>query len=69
MTHPLPRRPRLLVAASPAAAQWTDVMEVPATDVHSVFAVGDTIAAGGAPWSTSGTNAGATWSNRRRWLG
>lgn len=51
----------LLVAAGPAAAQWTRVPDVPASDVFTVWANGDTIAAGADTAVYVSTNAGATW--------
>jgi hypothetical protein len=36
----------LLVVAAPAAAQWTRVLDVPASDIFSVWANDDTLAAG-----------------------
>lgn len=52
----------LLLTASPAAAQpWTQVLEVPAGDIYSVFTNGDTIAAGGDSVVHVSTDAGATW--------
>lgn len=51
----------LLLAASPAAAQWTRVLEAPATDMYAVFADGDTIAAGGDSLVHLSTDAGVTW--------
>jgi photosystem II stability/assembly factor-like uncharacterized protein len=51
----------LATAASPAAAQWTRVTALPATDMFSVFAKGDTIAAGADTAVYVSTNAGATW--------
>jgi len=51
----------LLLAASPAAAQWTRVLEVPDTDMFSVWAGGDTVAAGGDSLVHLSTDGGATW--------
>lgn len=51
----------LIAAASPAAAQWTRVTALPATDTFSVYANGDTIAAGADTAVYVSTNAGATW--------
>jgi len=48
-------------AASPAAAQWTRVPEVPASNVFSLFANGDTIVAGTNNQVYISTNAGSTW--------
>jgi photosystem II stability/assembly factor-like uncharacterized protein len=50
-----------LCAASPAWAQWSPVVEVPATDVFSVWANGDTVVAGADTAVYVSTNAGATW--------
>ncbi len=51
----------LIAAASPAAAQWTRVTELPATDVFSVRVNGDMITAGVDTAVYVSTNAGATW--------
>jgi hypothetical protein len=51
----------LLVVVAPAAAQWTRVLDVPASDVFSVWANGDTIAAGVDTAVYVSTDAGATW--------
>jgi hypothetical protein len=51
----------LCATASPAAAQWTRVPEVPASSVFSLFANGDTIVAGTNNRVYVSTNAGATW--------
>jgi hypothetical protein len=51
----------LLALASPAAAQWTRVLDVPASDVFSVWANGDTIAAGVDTSVYVSTDAGASW--------
>ena len=51
----------LLVVADPAAAQWARVPDVPASDVFSVWANGDTIAAGADTAVYVSTDAGATW--------
>ena len=51
----------LLVLASPAAAQWTRVPDVPATDVFTVSTKGDTIVAGMATVVYLSTNGGLTW--------
>jgi hypothetical protein len=51
----------LLLAAAPAAAQWTRIPDVPASDVFSVWANGDTIAAGADTAVYVSTNGGATW--------
>jgi hypothetical protein len=51
----------LLVAAGPAAAQWTRIPDVSASDVFSVWANGDTIAAGADTAVYVSTDAGTTW--------
>lgn len=51
----------LLAAASPASAQWTRVLDVPEADMFSVWAKGDTIAAGSDSIVYVSTDAGATW--------
>jgi len=55
--------PALLIVlfASPAAAQWTQVPQVQGDDVFSVWANGDTIVAGADTSTYVSTNAGATW--------
>ena len=56
----------LLATASPAAAQWTRVLDVPASNVFSVWANGDTIAAGTDTSVYISTNAGASFRSSRR---
>ena len=51
----------VLVVARPAAAQWTPVPDVPATDIFSVWANGDTLAAGADTAVYVSTDAGASW--------
>src|SRR5512132_4214797 len=51
----------LLTAASPAAAQWTRVTALPASDIFSVWAGGDTVTAGADTAAYVSTDAGATW--------
>jgi hypothetical protein len=51
----------LVAVASPASAQWTRVLEVPASDIFSVTSRGDTIAAGADSIVYLSTDAGATW--------
>jgi hypothetical protein len=51
----------LLVAASPAAAQWTRVEDVPIGFVIAVRAFGDTIVAGTTSLAYLSTDAGASW--------
>lgn len=52
----------LLAVAAPASAQWTRVTEIPAAQMFSVWANGDTIAAGADTAVYVSTNAGASWS-------
>lgn len=63
---PSPFRSLLLVLAlsalaSPARAQWTQVEDVPATPVYSVWANGDTIIAGQDSTAYLSTDGGTTW--------
>lgn len=51
----------LFVATAPASAQFARVVDVPATQLFSVSANGDTIAAGADAAVYLSTNAGATW--------
>jgi hypothetical protein len=51
----------LVAAASPAAAQWSRVLEVPASEIFSVWASGDTIAAGADSTVQVSTDGGVTW--------
>jgi len=51
----------LCAAARPAAAQWTAVPGVPLVNIVSVWANGDTIAAGADSVVHVSTDAGATW--------
>ena len=51
----------LLAVASPAAAQWTRVLDVPVTDVFSVWSNGDTLAAGTDTSAFVSTDAGTSW--------
>ena len=51
----------LVVAASPATAQWTRVTDLPASDVLTVRANGDTIVAGTTTLAYVSTDAGASW--------
>ena len=51
----------LVALAAPASAQWTPVPEIVASDVFSVWSVGDTIVAGADSVAYVSTNAGATW--------
>jgi hypothetical protein len=51
----------LCTAAGPAVAQFTRVPEVPASNVFSLFASGDTIVAGTSNRTYVSTDAGATW--------
>jgi photosystem II stability/assembly factor-like uncharacterized protein len=50
-----------LFVTAPAWAQWSRVLEVPVSDIFSVWANGDTIAAGADSAVYVSTNAGATW--------
>ena len=50
-----------VTAAEPAFAQWTRVAEIPATTIFSVWANGDTIAAGADTVAYISTDAGTTW--------
>ena len=56
----------LLVVAGPAAAQWTRVPALPAADVFSVWANGDTVAAGADTAVYVSTDAGVTWKRSAR---
>ncbi|HEY6572423.1 MAG TPA: T9SS type A sorting domain-containing protein [Candidatus Eisenbacteria bacterium] len=51
----------VVLHAAPASAQWSRVAEIPAARVPSVWANGDTIAAGVDTVVYVSTNAGATW--------
>src|SRR5690349_10796444 len=51
----------LIVLAVPATAQWTRVPELPPSDVFTVWANGDTIAATVDTAVYVSTNAGVTW--------
>jgi len=51
----------LAAAASPAAAQWTRITQVPASIFYSVWVNGDTIAAGADSIVYVSTDAGVTW--------
>jgi hypothetical protein len=55
----------LLLLVPPAAAQWSRVTELPASDVFTVWATGDTIVAADSVVYVS-TNAGATWKRSAR---
>jgi hypothetical protein len=54
------------VPAAPAAAQWTRVPDVQASDVTSVWANGDTIAAGADTAVYVSINGGVTWKRSAR---
>jgi hypothetical protein len=56
----------LLAIAAPAQAQWTQVAEIPTTQIFSVWANGDTLAAGADTAVYVSTNAGATWKRSAR---
>ena len=51
----------VLLAMSPARAQWTPVAEVPASIVYSVWAKGDTLVATADSVLYISTNGGTTW--------
>jgi len=51
----------LVVAASPAAAQWTRVEDLPVTDVFALSTKGDTVLAGTNNLVYVSVDAGATW--------
>lgn len=51
----------LVVAASPAAAQWTRIEDVPAQAVIAVRSFGDTLVAGTTSHAYVSTDAAATW--------
>ena len=51
----------LCAAVSPAAAQWSPVAAVPATNVLTVWTKGDTIVAGTLKLAYVSTDAGASW--------
>jgi hypothetical protein len=53
--------PGLLALTTPAWAQWARVDEIPATEVFSVWADADTIAAGTDTVTYVSTNAGTSW--------
>jgi hypothetical protein len=50
-----------LCASTPAAAQWAQVADVPTTQLFSLWAGGDTLAAGADTAVYISTNAGGTW--------
>src|SRR5262245_51288823 len=50
-----------LFDAVPAWAQWSRVLDLPASDIFSVYANGDTLAAGADTAVYVSTNAGTTW--------
>jgi hypothetical protein len=51
----------VLAGASPAAAQWTRVLDLPQANFFALTAKGDTIVAGAGVFVYVSTNAGATW--------
>ena len=55
-----------LFAVTPAWAQWSRVPDLPASDIFSVYANGDTLAAGADTAVYVSTNAGATWKRSAR---
>jgi hypothetical protein len=50
-----------LLAAAPAAAQWTRVLDLPATNVSTLSAKGDTIVAGASVFVYVSIDGGASW--------
>jgi hypothetical protein len=50
-----------IAAPAVAHAQWTRVLQLPATDIFSVWTNGDTIAAGAESTAFVSTNAGTSW--------
>jgi hypothetical protein len=50
-----------LLVAAPAWAQWSRIVELPASDIFSVWANGDTIAAGADTAVYVSTDGGGTW--------
>ena len=56
----------LLTASQPAAAQWTRVVQVPASDVFSLSADHDTIVAGMDTCVVLSTDGGASWQRSSR---
>jgi hypothetical protein len=56
----------LLAAASPAAAQWTRVTEVPATNIFSVWASGDTILASADSVVYVSIDGGSSWKGSKK---
>jgi hypothetical protein len=59
----------LLAVVSPAAAQWTRVVAIPASNVFSVWANGDTIAVGTDSSVYLSANAGASWKHSSKLAG
>ncbi len=53
----------LLASASPAAAQWSRVTDLPATTMYAVRVVGDTITASGDSTVHVSTDGGVTWTH------
>ena len=51
----------ILAATSPAAAQWTPVLDLPATNVFALSAKGDTIVAGASVFVYVSIDGSATW--------
>src|SRR5512142_274463 len=51
----------LVAVPSPASAQWARVRDVPTQDVFTIWANGDTLAAGVDTAVYVSTDAGATW--------
>jgi hypothetical protein len=51
----------LTAGVGPATAQWTRVTQIPAADMWSVFAAGDTVAAGSDTVAYVSTDGGGSW--------
>jgi hypothetical protein len=51
----------VLAVASPAAAQWTRVLDLPEANFFALSSTGDTLVAGASVFVYVSTNAGATW--------
>jgi len=56
----------LLVAAMPAAAQWSQVPAIPTTNIYGMFSNADTLIAGTDSVLYVSTNAGVTWQRTSR---
>lgn len=55
-----------LALATPAGAQWSQVPEIPTTQLFSLFANGDTLVAGADTAAYVSTNGGITWKRSAR---